>query len=40
MRLLGVTDVDQLNAGYVNTKVLDNELPDQLSEKLLPRAKL
>lgn len=30
MRLMGVTDINQLDARYVNTKLLERELPDEL----------
>lgn len=30
MRLMGVTDINQLDARYVNTKILERELPDEL----------
>jgi len=42
MRLLGVTDLSQLNPSYVNTNMLDRELPDEidLDGKLVQRAKL
>lgn len=30
MRNMGVTSLDQLNPSYVNTKILERELPDDL----------
>ena len=32
MRLMGVTDIKQLNPGYVNCTQLERELPDVLQE--------